>query len=94
MARYRSKDETDLKWNSIRRRITRQFDTEIADYREQVLNKLLTAAWDEYAKSLESGEVLRLESNVAAWVADAMSEALATKVDALDVPGMDRASAD
>lgn len=91
MARYREKDETDLRWNSIRRRITRQFDTEIADFREPVLNKLLTAAWDEYSKSLESGEVLRLESHVADWVADAMTEALGPKVEALDVSGMPRA---
>jgi hypothetical protein len=80
MARYREKDETDLRWNSIRRRITRQLDTEIADFREQVLNKLLVGAWDEYSRSLESGQVLRLESHVADWVADAMTEALGPKV--------------
>lgn len=89
MARYRSKDETDLRWNSIRRRITRQLDTEIADFREHVLDKLLTGAWDEYTKSLESGEVLRLESHVADWVGNAMAEALGPKVDALNLAGMD-----
>ncbi len=92
MARYREKDETDLRWNSIRRRITRQLDTEIADFREQVLNQLLVGAWDEYTKSLESGEHLRLESHVADWVADAMTEALGPKVEALNVAGMDRAA--
>lgn len=94
MARYREKDETDLRWNSIRRRITRQLDTEIADFREVVLNKLLTGAWDEYSRSLESGEVLRLESHVADWVSEALSEALGPKIDALDVAAMSREAAD
>lgn len=91
MARYREKDTQDLRWNSIRRRITRQLDTEIADFREHVLNDLLTAAWDEYVKSLESGEDLRLESHVASWVADAMAESLGSKIESLDVAGMDAA---
>lgn len=94
MARYREKDETDLRWNSIRRRITRQLDTEISDFREHVLNRLLTGAWDEYAKSLESGEVLHLESDYKSWVAQAMGEALKTPIDALDVAAMDHASKD
>lgn len=92
MARYREKDETDLRWNSIRRRLTRQLDTEIADYREAVLNKLLAGAWDEYSRSLESGEVLALESDYKSWVAQAMAESVGSKVDALDVAGMDRAA--
>jgi hypothetical protein len=91
VARYREKDETDLRWNSIRRRITRQLDTEISDFREVVLNKLLTGAWMEYSKSLESGEALRLESHVADWVADALAEALGPKLDSLDVAAMPNA---
>lgn len=88
MARYREKTVDELAWNDIRRRITRQLDSEIAAFREVILNKLLTGAFDEYTKSLESGEQLVLESNVAAWVADAMSEALAPKVAALDLSAM------
>jgi hypothetical protein len=91
MARYREKDETDLRWNSIRRRITRQLDTEISDFREAVLNKLLTGAWDEYIKSLETGQRLELESDFAQWVDQAMNEALGTKIGELEVQGMDRA---
>lgn len=94
MARYREKDETDLRWNSIRRRITRQLDTEIADFREQMLNRLLIGAWEEYAHSLETGEHLVLESDYAQWVERAMTEALGSKVDALDVTGMPHASED
>jgi hypothetical protein len=90
MARYREKDSTDLKWNSIRRRITRQLDTEISDFREHVLNNLLTGAWDEYSKSLESGEDFVLESDYAQWVDKAMAEALARPIESLDVASMER----
>jgi hypothetical protein len=65
-------------------------DTEISAFREVILNKLLTGAFDEYTKSLESGEQLVLESNVAAWVAEAMSEAITPKVEALDISAMSR----
>ena len=92
MARYREKDETDLRWNDIRRRITRQLDTEIAAFREQMLNRLLIGAWEEYARSLETGEHLVLESDYAQWVEKAMSEALGPKVESLDVSGMDYAA--
>jgi len=90
VARYREKDSTDLKWNSVRRRITRQLDTEIADFREHVLNHLLTGAWDEYSRSLESGEELVLESDYAQWVEKAMTEALARPIGTLDVADMPR----
>jgi hypothetical protein len=91
VARYREKDLQDIRWNDIRRRITRQLDTEISAFREHVLNDLLTAAWDEFVKSLETGEELRLESHVASWVADAMSESLGGKIDALDVANIPNA---
>lgn len=94
MARYREKDETDLRWNDIRRRITRQLDTEIAAFREQMLNRLLIGAWEEYARSLETGEHLVLESDYAQWVEKAMSEALGPKVEVLNVAGMDYAAKD
>lgn len=93
-ARYREKDETDLRWNSIRRRITRQLDTEIKDFREVVLNKLLIGAWEEYTKSLETGEQLELESDFAQWVEQAMDEALGPKIAELDVQNMPRANQD
>lgn len=74
MARYRHKDETDLVWNRIRRQITRDLDTEIANRREEVLNILLTKAWEDYTASLESGELIELEAKyqtlVSAIVAD------------------------
>lgn len=62
MARYRSKDETDLVWNRIRRQITRDLDTEIANRREEVLNDLLSGAWNDYSNSLKQGTVVELEA--------------------------------
>ena len=85
MARYRQKTHDELVWNDIRRRMTRQLDVEIASVRERILNSLLTGAFDEYTKALESGEEIQLESHVASWVADAMDEALKPKIEALDI---------
>lgn len=61
MARYRHKDETDLAWNRIRRRITRELDTEIQNAREEALNSLLSRAWDDYAEALGEGRVPEIE---------------------------------
>lgn len=75
-ARYRTKDETDLVWNKIRRQITRDLDTAIQNRREEVLNILLSEAWDDYTSRLESGELAELEAKytdlVAAIVNDVM----------------------
>lgn len=65
MARYREKDETDLVWNRIRRRITRELDTAIADAREEVLNHLLSQAWDDYTKAIATGELKQVEAKYA-----------------------------
>lgn len=78
MARYRQKDETDLAWNRIRRRITRELDTEIANAREEALNTLLSKAWDEYTTALGEGKVPEIESKytnlVTTIVADVLPE--------------------
>ena len=79
MARYRSKDSTDISWNKIRRRITRELDLQIADWREEALNELLTSAWTKYAASLSSGDVLEVEAHYEEWVAKALEEAITIK---------------
>ena len=61
MARYREKDETDLTWNRIRRKLTRDLDTEVQNRREEVLNTLLSTAWDDYVKAIASGELREVE---------------------------------
>jgi len=76
VARYRGKDETDLRWNAIRRRITRELDTQLQDWREVALDKLLTQAWTDYARQLESGEVRVLETHFAQFVKTALDDVI------------------
>jgi hypothetical protein len=80
MARYREKDETDLRWNHIRRRITSEMSVQIAEWKERQLNKLLSGAWEEYTKALDSGEKLALETHYSEWVAQALGEAIGDAV--------------
>jgi hypothetical protein len=82
VARYRSKDETDLAWNRIRRRITRELDTQIAEWREDALNKLLSEAWTTYVKSLETGATLELEAGYPEFISKALEEAVRVGVEA------------
>ena len=81
MARYRSKDEVDLRWNRIRRRITRELDLQIADWREQALNELLGGAWEQYKKALTTGEVLELEATYERFVSKALDDVIDVRVD-------------
>lgn len=77
MARYRHKDDTDLRWNRIRRRITMELDAQIRDWREEALNTLLSNAWEEYAKALSTGETIEVEAEYEAWVARALNDNIA-----------------
>lgn len=81
MARYREKDETDLVWNRIRRQITRDLDTEIANRREEALNSLLSSAWDEYVKAIQSGEVRELESKYTNLVSVVVADVVPERID-------------
>lgn len=58
----------------MRRQITRDLDTEIMNKREEVLNILLSRAWEDYTKSLAKDELQELEAKyrdfVTAIVAD------------------------
>lgn len=76
MARYLEKNEDDLRWNQIRRRITREIDTQIAEWREVQLNSLLSGAWEKYTETLETGEKLALESQYSEWISKALDEAI------------------
>ena len=74
MARYRQKDETDLVWNRIRRQLTRDLDTEIQNRREEVLNVLLSTAWDDYTKAISSGELREVEAKYTSLVASIVAD--------------------
>lgn len=81
MARYRQKDDVDLRWNRIRRRITRELDLQIADWREGALNELLGSAWEQYKNALASGEVLELEASYTQFVAEALDGVIDVEVE-------------
>lgn len=68
MARYREKDGPDLVWNKIRRRITQELNIAIADRREEVLNALLTKAWDEFSAAIDDGKLKEVEGKYARYV--------------------------
>jgi methionyl-tRNA synthetase len=74
MARYRHKDDTDLSWNRIRRRITRELDTEVQNAREEILNSLLTKAWDDYAEALGEGKVPEVETKYTRLVTNILQD--------------------
>jgi hypothetical protein len=79
LARWRQRDEVDLRWNSVRRRITRELDLQIADWRERALNELLSGAWEKYKTALQTGDVLELEAKYESFVAQALDEAVDVK---------------
>lgn len=74
MAKYRQKDDVDLTWNRIRRRVTRELDTQLADWREEALNKLLTDSWTKYIAAIGDGSVLELESEYTTFVGEALAK--------------------
>jgi hypothetical protein len=81
MARYRQKDDVDLRWNRIRRRITRELDIQIADWREAALNELLSGAWEQYKTALGTGDVLELEAKYESFVKDVLDDVIDVRVD-------------
>jgi hypothetical protein len=84
VARYRSKDETDLAWNRIRRQITRDTDTRIQNFREKLLDELLTAAWDRYTAAIETGDLVELEDEATRWVDELLRRQLRPTLEAMN----------
>ena len=83
MARYRTKDEIDLTWNRIRRRATRELDTQIADVREELLNRMLSQLWRDYQEAIGSGKTLELDSAYeTAFVRQVIEGAVKVPIDA------------
>jgi hypothetical protein len=82
VARYRNKDETDLVWNRTRRQITRDLDTRIQNFREELLNKLLTDAWEKYTDALDTGSLVQLEDEASSWVASLLDDQLKPAIEA------------
>jgi len=84
VARYRNKDETDLTWNRIRRQVTRDLDTRIQNFREELLNEMLTAAWEKYAEALETGSLVQLEDEATQWVDGVLTTQLRPAIEAMN----------
>jgi len=76
MAKYRTKDELDLRWNRIRRRLTRELDTQLADWREEALNRILSGAWEKYTEAISTGKVLELEARYETFVGDVLDDVI------------------
>lgn len=81
MARYRQKDEVDLRWNAIRRAATARIDLEVKTYRERRLNEVLSELWTKFAAGLHSGQLLELEPEYEQWIEDSL-----TGIQALEKP--------
>lgn len=81
MARYRQKDEIDLRWNRIRRRITRELDVQIADWRERALNELVGGAWEQYKNAIATGTVLELEAKYEQFVGAVLNDVIDVEVE-------------
>lgn len=83
MARHRQKDSIDLAWNRIRRHLTRELDTQIADWREEALNRLLGGAWEQYKNAIATGQVLELEEKYEAqFVSQVLGDVIDVTVEA------------
>ena len=87
MARYRTKDQTDLTWNFIRRQVTRDLDTRIQNFREELLNDLLTQAWEKYAEALETGSLVQLEDEATRWVDEVLTTQLRPAIEGMNGDG-------
>ena len=72
IARYRTKDEVDLRWNAIRRAATARVDLEVKTYREKRLNDVLTQLWTTFSRALGEGDIVELEPEYEKWVSDAL----------------------
>jgi len=73
------KDETDLVWNRIRRQITRDLDTEIQNRREDVLNELLSGAWNDYVEAIGSGELREVEAKYSSLISEIVKDIVQPK---------------
>jgi len=73
LARYRTKDEVDLRWNAIRRAATARVDLEVKTYREKRLNDVLSQLWTTFSHALGEGTLTELEPEYEQWVADSLN---------------------
>jgi hypothetical protein len=57
-------------------------DTQIADWREDALNRLLSSAWERYAEAISTGRLLELEEKYETkFVSDVLDDVVVVRVD-------------
>lgn len=81
MAKYRVKDQLELDWNRIRRRLVRELDTQIADWREEAVNRILSGAWEKYTEAIAQGKTVELEAQYETFVSAVLSDVVNLQVD-------------
>ncbi len=69
----------EMRWSRIRRRITRELDIQIMDWREVTLDKLLSSAWDKFKIAEEQGQKIALTGDYEEWVRKALEEHVTIK---------------
>ena len=69
-------------WNRTRRQITRDLDTKLMNFREELLNRLLTGAWERYSAALETGTLVQLEDEASQWVDELLAKQLRPAIEA------------
>jgi hypothetical protein len=89
VARYRAKDQTDLAWNKVRRRITAEVDIEVRNVREEILNIALSKAWADYAQALGEGKIPEVEGRYTQLVASILQDSVPRIMEASGVSEVD-----
>ena len=78
-----------MAWNRIRRRITRELDTEIQNSREEALNSLLSKAWDDYTTALGEGKVPEVEGKYTNLVTTIVADVIPDAREVIGAPAVD-----
>lgn len=81
MAKYRQKDQLEIDWNRIRRRLVRELDTQIQDWREVAVDRLLSGAWEKYTEAISKGQTVELEAHYETFVAAVLNDVVNLQVD-------------
>ncbi len=89
MARYRHKDETDLAFNRIRRRITAEVDLAVRDVREVILNDSLSKAWEEFTTAVGEGKLPEVEARYEKFVTEIVADRIPQIKESVSIDGMD-----
>ncbi len=85
MARYRTKDDVDLAWNRIRRRVTAEITIETQNVREEILNVALGKAWGDFAEALGEGKVPEVEGRYSDLVSSILKDSVPKIMEASEV---------